>query len=431
VRLIQVAVPSREHVEAYQSFRSQADELIGRIQGAFATPRWVPVHWLYRTLSREELVALYRAADVMLVTPVRDGMNLVAKEFVASRSDEDGVLVLSEFAGAASELAEAVFVNPFDLDGSADAFLRALDMPEDERRTRMRSLRRRVLRNDVHRWVRSFRAALSACADDAERARRVALTPPDVLAELLARLVKAEHLVLLLDYDGTLVPFARAPELARPDEEVLELLGRLAALPRTRVHVVSGRTRETLAGWLGHLPLHLHAEHGLWSREAGASEWSGGYGGAAEWRAQAQAILEDFAANTPGSLVEEKTAGLAWHWRASDPELGARQARELQLHLTELLANSPVEILPGSKVIELRPHGVNKGRVVEHALGGAPPGTAVLAIGDDRTDEDLFAALPAHAIAIHVGARASRAPYRLAGVVETRRLLRDLAAARG
>lgn len=156
VRLVQVAVPSRTQVKAYQELQAQVEALVGRIQGRFATPRWAPIHYLFRALSQTEVGALYRAADVLLVTPVRDGMNLVAKEFVAARSDLKGALVLSEFAGAAQELREAILVNPFDEATMARAFHQALLLPPKEKARRMRAMRRRVLAHDVHHWVASF-----------------------------------------------------------------------------------------------------------------------------------------------------------------------------------------------------------------------------------------------------------------------------------
>jgi len=161
VRLIQVAVPSRTGVRAYKRFRQEVDAVVGRINGMFGTPHSVPVHYLYRSVDDERLIALYRAADAMLVTPIRDGMNLVAKEFIASRIDEDGVLVLSEFAGAAAHLREALLVNPYDVEHMADAYHAALTMEEHERRTRMRALRERVFAFDIHDWVKAFLAALS------------------------------------------------------------------------------------------------------------------------------------------------------------------------------------------------------------------------------------------------------------------------------
>jgi trehalose 6-phosphate synthase/phosphatase len=424
VRLVQVAVPSREDVDAYQTYRSQADELIGRIHGAFATPRWVPVHWMYRGLSREDVVALYRAADVMLVTAIRDGMNLVAKEFVASRSDGDGVLVLSEFAGAAAELAEALHVNPFDVEATAETYYRALTLPESERRRRMAALRRRVSSHDVHRWVASFLETLESIGKDRPR-MPAGPSRAEAIRELVASLRAEPRGVLLLDYDGTLVPLERTPELAAPDPGVLELLRALTARPGFEVHVVSGRAREVLEAWLGGLPIGLHAEHGLWSREIGA-EWRCHAPATDAWLERVLVVLEDFAARTPGALIERKTASLAWHWRAAEPAFGAFQARDLQLHLTELLSNLPVEILLGDKVIEVRPHGIDKGRIVTALAAAAPPGSRFVALGDDRTDEDAFAALPEGGIAIHVGPSASQAPYRLRDVAAARAFLRAL-----
>ena len=156
VRLVQVAVPSRDKVPSYQEFRRQVDELVGRINGAFSTVDWIPIHYVYRSLSERQVVALYRAADVMLVTPLRDGMNLVAKEFVTCRTDEDGVLVLSEFAGAAAEMGEALQINPYDIEAMAQAYSDALTMPDEERHVRMRALRQRIAARDVHHWARAF-----------------------------------------------------------------------------------------------------------------------------------------------------------------------------------------------------------------------------------------------------------------------------------
>jgi trehalose 6-phosphate synthase/phosphatase len=423
VRLVQVAVPSRTKVERYREYRDQVDTLVGRINGEFGTPDWSPVHYIFRNEPPEEVVALYRTADALLVTPLRDGMNLVAKEFVASRIDEDGVLVLSEFAGAASELAEAVHVNPYDLDETAEAFYRALVMPADERRARMRALRHRVFSYDVERWSRLMLNVLRH--PDEVRSLHAGASEPRAMEQLLARARAARPLVLLVDYDGTLVPFAQTPDLARPDEEALEVLRALSVRPQTEVHVVSGRSRETLERWLGALDVHLHAEHGLWSRPLG------GVGRAVDtprqsWRERALAILRDYAERTPGSLVEEKPASLAWHYRAADPEFGAQQANELRVHLHDLLSNAPVEILAGDKVIELRPQGINKGRIVPAILAQHPT-AFFMAIGDDATDEDLFATIPASSATIHVGNGDSRAEYRVLDVASVRALLGALA----
>jgi trehalose 6-phosphate synthase/phosphatase len=426
VRLVQVAVPSRTGVGAYQDFRSLVDGMVGRINGDFATPSWVPVHYIFRGLSERELVALYRAADVMLVTPLRDGMNLVAKEFVASRTDGDGVLVLSEFAGASWELPEAIQVNPYDVEGTAESCYRALMMGADERRTRLEPLRARVQAYDVHRWAATFLEQLETITQRQPSSRRAPAGAIAARQALQARLRDAEDLLALLDYDGTMVPYTATPELARPDPALLELLGALAARPRSEVHVVSGRPRETLEHWLGALPIALHAEHGFWSRPVGSTEWTalGELGGS--WREPALTILRDITARTPGSLIEVKSAALAWHYRMADREAGARRANELRLHLTQLLSNQPVEILAGHKVIEIRPYGIHKGRIVPPLPPERLATTTILAIGDDRTDEDLFEALPPEAITVRVGPGPTRAHFRLDGVPAVRTLLHSL-----
>jgi trehalose 6-phosphate synthase/phosphatase len=426
VRLVQVAVPSRTGVGAYQEFRSLVDGMVGRINGDFATPSWVPVHYIFRGLSERELVALYRAADVMLVTPLRDGMNLVAKEFVASRTDGDGVLVLSEFAGASWELPEAIQVNPYDVEGTAESCYRALMMGADERRTRLEPLRARVQAYDVHRWAATFLEQLETITQRQPSSRRAPAGAIAARQALQARLRDAEDLLALLDYDGTMVPYTATPELARPDPALLELLGALAARPRSEVHVVSGRPRETLEHWLGALPIALHAEHGFWSRPVGSTEWTalGELGGS--WREPALTILRDITARTPGSLIEVKSAALAWHYRMADREAGARRANELRLHLTQLLSNQPVEIIAGHKVIEIRPYGIHKGRIVPPLPPERLATTTVLAIGDDRTDEDLFEALPPEAITIRVGPGPTQARFRLDGVPAVRTLLYSL-----
>ena len=170
VTLVQVASPSRENVEAYQQLREEVELLVGRINGDFGHLGHPAVHYMHHSYPPEEMAALYLAADVMLVTSLRDGMNLVAKEYVAARSDDRGVLVLSEFTGAADELAGAIMVNPHDIDGMKDRIVAAVEMDPREQRKRMRRLRRRVLEDDVARWSQSFLSVLSAvpvATDDA------------------------------------------------------------------------------------------------------------------------------------------------------------------------------------------------------------------------------------------------------------------------
>ena len=421
IRYVQVAVPSRAEVDSYQTFKRQVEEAVGRINGARGTLRSTPVHYMHRSVSPAELVALYRAADVMLVTPLRDGMNLVAKEFVAPRSDGDGVLVLSEFAGASAELDGALVVNPYDVDGVADAIQRALFMPQAERAARMESLRRQVMSHDVHAWATSFLERLAALRPSANAEP---VSQPPLLFVLSGH---AGALRLLLDYDGTLTPIVRDPELAAPDEDLLRLLRDLAAKPGIRLDIVSGRTRETLERWLGDLPATLWAEHGFWRRPAPGAAWSAAAPIPSALMERTRPILEQFTSSTPGSHIEAKSASLAWHYRRAESGFGAQQAHELRMLLGAALSNQPLEVLEGKKVIEVRLRGVSKAIVGRHVQEETTGDTLIVAVGDDRTDEHLFAALPAAAVTIAVGTVPAGARFRVDDHRAVRQILRALA----
>lgn len=419
LRVFQVALPPAEQSEANRRLRREVEERVGRVNGAYSTVLSVPVHYVYQPMGASQVLSLYRAADLMFVTPLRDGMSLIAKEFVAARTDEDGVLVLSEFAGAADELDGALMVNPYDVESTATTIAHALAMPIDERRDRMRTLRRRVTVWDVHTWAARFLDGLAAAT--ASRP-----SPSDgSSAELMRALGVAREgeIRLLLDYDGTLVPLAHLPELAAPDPALLELLERLAQLDGISVDIVSGRSRESLETWFGHLPLALWAEHGFWWRLEPGQSWACGVDLQPGWHARIRPILDQFTAYTPGSLIEVKTASIAWHYRNAPEVFGARQAHELRLLLTAALSNQPFEVLEGKRVIEVRLRGVSKA-VVASSLRERT-GT-MIAFGDDRTDEDLFRALPPGSITVGVGERPTRARFTARDFVEVRRILHAL-----
>ncbi len=423
MRLIQIAVPTRERTPAYADFRRVVNELVGRINGHYGSTGAVPIHYMYRSFTEAQVAALYLAADVMLVTPLRDGMNLVAKEYVASRRDETGVLVLSEFAGAAAELAEALLVNPYDIDSVAGAVKQSLTMRPAEQRLRMRALRGRVAASDVHLWARGF-------LDDLERAGRAPTAPrahplpPPLPGELAASIQRSTSTALILDYDGTLVPIASTPDLALVDDDLRALVERLAQRDELSIHIVSGRAREDLESRFGALRVSLHAEHGFWSRPPRSAVWTPLDTVSTEWKTPARAILDDITRRCAGSFVEEKTVSIAWHYRLADPELALLRLAEARAALADLVRPGELELLTGSKVLEIRRRGVHKGRVVPAILAEAPAHRALVAIGDDRTDEDLFAALPPSAFTIHVGAAGTKARYRFADPAAVRRFLR-------
>jgi trehalose 6-phosphate synthase/phosphatase len=428
VRFLQLAVPTRGDTDEYKDFQKQVNEVVGRVNGLHGTPENVPIHFMHRSLSVEKVAALYAAADVMLVTPLRDGMNLVAKEYVACRTKEDGVLVLSEFAGAAAELSQALIVNPYDIANVAAGIEQALAMRPAEQKARMQFLRRQVFDHDVARWARTFLVELEGVGrspvpePSPSQTRMPSSTPTPTL---VTRATEGKS-TLLLDYDGTLVPLAASPELAAPDDDLCALLGELSARPDTNVHIVSGRPRDVLEKWFGSLPLGLHAEHGFWSRPAPGDGWLAARLVSMEWKQRVGPVLADVTRRTVGTFVEEKTASLAWHYRTADPELAVERLRELRMRLAPILAEDALELLSGSKVLEVRLKGIHKGLAAEKVVATAPPGSLLVAIGDDRTDEDMFAALPAGALTVRVGPGATRAGFRVVNSAAVRELLRHL-----
>ena len=428
--MIQVAVPTREAIGGYRDQKSEVERLVGEINGLYGKPGKTPVQYIYNTVSPAELGALYRLADIAFVSPIRDGLNLVAKEYVACRDDGGGVLVLSEFAGAASELGEALRINPWDIEGMAAQLERALDMGFGERNERMVPMQRRVVENDVHRWVDRFMRSLGNPANE------VHATPPmlnsRVLAETLAGpFASASSPLIMLDYDGSLREFTPRYEDAVPTKDILDLLGDLAALGGTEVYINSGRDRHTLGEWFGGVDISLIAEHGSWVKYRGQAKWQRlGPAPDVSWKDEVRAILEEYVARTQGTRIEEKSASLVWHYREADDDVAEWQSLDLTSHLENTLASAPVEILTGSKIVEIRQQGLDKGRAYDLVESERGPFDFVLVTGDDRTDEDLFARLGPDAFSIHVGRGGSLATSSLSSPASVRRLLALLVEAR-
>ncbi|MDB4985610.1 MAG: Alpha,alpha-trehalose-phosphate synthase [Myxococcaceae bacterium] len=420
VHMIQIAVPTREKIDSYAELRREVNELVGRINSQHGSPTGSPIQSLYRSVGSDELLALYRAADVMTVTPLRDGMNLVAKEYVAARTDSEGVLVLSEFAGAASELDAALIVNPYDIGAMASTMRRALVMSTAEQRVRMNRLRAAVRNNPVQEWARTFLEEL----DGLTPVKKTAVSSAFELEQAVAQLRIAVRRVFLFDYDGTLVPLAPLPDLAAPDKPLLELLARLVSTPDTEVHIVSGRSRASLEDWLGNLPVSLHMEHGFWSRDASGS-WTQVSQVPPDFLRRILEIMKRHAFRAPGTLVEQKSASMAFHYRGADPNVAAARLRALRAELTNALGPN-AELLEGNKVLEVRLRGVHKGTVVSRILERATEGTRVFAAGDDRTDEDMFDALPADSVSIRIGPGVTHARFRLHSPFELRRLIASM-----
>jgi len=422
VFIISVA-PSRIGVDSYQAMKLELEQTVGRIVGDFGNVQWTPLIYQFRNLTCDEIVPLYRLCDVALITPLRDGMNLVAKEFIASRSDQTGVLILSEMAGAAKEMGEALIINPFHREDFARTLEQALAMPLEEQVRRNQLLQDRLRRYNVNRWADDFIQAMLA-TQKTEAARRARSLTGKAQTALVQQYRSATRRALLLDYDGTLVPFAEEPKLAQPDGELLELLQSLATDPANDVCIVSGRPRRTLEEWFGQLPISLIAEHGVWLRNKN-SDWRILRTMTADWKERVRPIFQLYVDRLPGALLEEKEYSLAWHYRRADPEQASLRAKELVDDLAGYTRNIDVQVFEGNKVIEVRNAGVNKGTASLEWLTGHTP-DFILGIGDDWTDEDLFRALPPAAFSVRVGVGSTVARYYLGNHTVVRRVLREL-----
>lgn len=424
VQLHVVAVPSRIGVDAYQNLRTQLDELVGHINGLHSRNGWVPIFYQFTTLPTEQVIALYRESEIALVTPLRDGMNLIAKEYLAARTDGTGVLILSEMAGAASELPGAIIINPNSYSEIAEAIWQALHLTIEEQRARNEPMRQYLQKQNIHRWMGEIMEYLDSVQVSEVRDRERRLSG-ESLRRLLAEFSAARSPAVFLDYDGTLVDFAATPEAAVPDAALLELLGRLCG--KARMAIVSGRNRNFLSRQLDPLPLELIAEHGVFYRAAGAKEWSEHLRVQTEWMPGVLPIFEKFASRIYGSHVESKESSLVFHYRAAmgEPELIRERVLELYETLLQFTSNLNTQVLRGSYNVEMRSNGVNKGNALL-ALPGIADHDFVLAIGDDTTDEDTFRLMPASAYTVKVGREKSLARYYLPDVQAVRGLLNEL-----
>ncbi len=348
-------------------------------------------------------------------------MNLMAKEYVATRTDGTGVLILSEMAGAAEELGESIIVNPNDRDAVLEAIETALAMPEKEQIERNRTMQKRLMRYDIEHWVSDFLTRLGdARAVQVERSEQV--VTPAIRDELVADYASGKNRLLLLDYDGTLVPFAAKPQKAVPGEATLAVLASLARIPGNEVVVISGRDRYTLDAWFGEMDIGIIAEHGVWIKER-SGEWRMPEALSDEWKGEITPLLELYTDRTPGAFIEEKDYSLVWHYRRTEPILGAQRAKDLKDDLLHLTSNLDVGVMEGSKVIEIKNNVVNKGRAALTWVSRRA-WDFVLAVGDDRTDEDLFAVMPPGAYSIKVGLAPSRARFNLVAQRDVVPLLR-------
>lgn len=430
VSLLQIAIPTRQDVEEYQKLRAEFERLVGEINGAYSRPNYAPIQYMYSSVSLQELLALYQLADVMLVTSRRDGMNLVALEYIVSQQLENpGMVVLSEFTGAASMLSSVLTINPWDAFGSAAKIYEALTMPLNERRQRTETMQAFLKGYTASDWASSFMEELSEDVACEQRSQiQIKLNEPAFMDDFLGKI--QAPLLLFLDYDGTTVPIRSEPRLATLPANTLKLLTTLSQHPQIEIVVISGRDSGFLTEQFKDLPMTLAAEHGAKLYDHHRKEWVSLIWTAIDaWYPSAERIMQDYGRRVPNSLIERKEYSIAWHYRKSPSEFGRYQARKLKEELEIGLSNLPVSILSGSKVIEARAVEAHKGYFIRNFLESYLSDhkqPAIMAIGDDVTDEDMMQALPEGSLTIKVGQSQSWARYRLEAQPDVLQLLEIL-----
>jgi trehalose 6-phosphate synthase/phosphatase len=423
VTLMLIVAPSRTEVPEYRELKREIDELTSIINGDFGTIGWNPVWYYYRPAPFHQLSAIYAESDMLLVTPLRDGMNLISKEYLAARSDRLGVVVLSETAGSARELGEALTVNPNNIDEIADAIKEGLELPESRQIEKNDRMHMRLKRYDIHYWAHDFMQKLEAIAE-VQNSLRVKRLSSETRGRIHERYRGSGRRIIFLDYDGTLIAYGETPGVL--DTPTKDALRRLASDQRNHVVIISGRQKDFLDRTLGDIPVSIVAGHGLWVKEKDG-EWELMEQVTPGWKDEILPILELYRDRTPGSAVEENDYSVVWHYRRAEPELAAVRLSELKDALLSLISNLDLSLLEGNKMIEVKNSDVSKGRAAARWLdeGGWD---FVLAVGDDWTDEDIFSMLSEEHFSIKVGVDISSANYFLESPDKVREFVQELAA---
>jgi len=419
-----VVVPSRDSIGKYKEMKKELESTVGRINGKYSSIAWRPIIYQYKSLSFKELIALYNVSEVGLITPLRDGMNLVAKEYIACQVENEGVLILSEMAGAAAELNEAIIINPVDNIEMSEAIFNALEMDTEEKHTRLERMKNRISNYNVFTWAFDFFNQTYETKKE-QKLRSVRFVNQKISSQIVSDYRKANRRILFLDYDGTLVPFAKYPELAIVEKDTLENVRKLSDDPKNQVVIISGRDKKFLEKQFEEINVSLVAEHGYYIKK-GDGEWEATMNTDEQWKEVVIPIMNEYVSRCHGTFIEEKTGSIAWHYRNADSEFAQLRLHELRDDLAEIIRyKTDLEILEGHKVLEVKSGKYDKGQAA-NTLMMDQKFSFVFAAGDDKTDEFLFNALPDTAYTIRVGLSPSFAKYNVTDIPVLLKLLKEL-----
>jgi trehalose 6-phosphate synthase/phosphatase len=419
-------VPSRDAINKYAQRKKIIEENIGRINGKHGNMDWQPIIYQYRHLTFTQLLTFYTSCHVALVTPLRDGMNLVAKEFVASRADRKGVLILSEMAGAVNELEVAVIVNPTDINKLQESMVHALEMPLREQARRMMIMQDVINENNIDHWLKTYMTDLDKIQIENKQLHTNVLSF-DAKNEIFSKYKNSEKRLLLLDYDGTLTDFALLPEQAFPSNHLMALVKTLSEIRNNKLCIISGRKAEDMDKWFGHLKVILVAEHGCTYKLPHEKSWLQMANLDLTWKGKVKELLQKLVTSYPGSFIEDKIYSLAWHYRAIQSTIDEQLFIDINKKLSAINLNNSFKVLQGNKVLEIKSSNMNKGLATLKLLS-SDAFDFVMAIGDDTTDEDMFDVLNDEShVTIKVGLEKSKAKFNLIGISNVISFLDQLA----
>ncbi|CAL5411464.1 unnamed protein product [Camellia sinensis] len=419
--LVQIANPARGRGKDLEEIQAEIQASCKRINQNFGQPGYEPIVFIDRPISLSERAAYYTIAECVVVTALRDGMNLTPYEYIVCRQGisssnsslesngpKKSMMVLSEFMGCSPSLSGAIRINPWNVKATAEALNEAISMADAEKQLRHEKHYRYVSTHDVAYWSRSFFQDLERTCRDHFRRRcwaiglsfgfRVVALDPNfrklTINTIVSTYSKAKSRAILFDYDGTVMPETSINK--SPNQEVISIINTLCDDVKNTTFLVSGRGKDSLGKWFSSCKkLGIAAEHGYFIRWFADKKWEiCGQGSHFGWVQMAKPIMELYTEATDGSYIETKESALVWHHRDADPSFGSSQAKEMLDHLESVLANEPVTVKSGQFIVEVKPQGVSKGLVAEKIFTSmAKSGRQadfVLCIGDDRSDEDMF-----------------------------------------
>lgn len=420
VKLVMIAAPSRTEVEAYKNLKIRVDKLVETINRDYGTTEWQPIDFIFRTMSFVETNALYQIADVAFITPIKDGMNLMAKEFVASQQKRSGVLILSETAGAAEELSDAILVNPKKLSTMVKGLEEAMATQASSIRNNLVKMQKIVSHNTAQNWAKGFINAMNKELPSIP-SPSLRLTRHRQL-NIANEYKSSRRRLIFLDYDGTLVDFSSNPGRTPLEKSLKIVLKKLGNDPQNQLVIATGRPQASLNSYLDGVQTDVASEHGAYLRENG--KWRTTTTNPELWQAKLGPILQAYAEKTPGAWVERKKHSLTWHYRDASTYIAQKNLTILKLILRPDLKKYRLKLNQGKKIIEIKPPTVNKGAALKNWLKRNQDFRLI--IGDDYTDEDAFKAAPDGSFTIKVGNGLTSASYRLKTPKEVAKFLSRL-----